>query len=335
MTYGAPAKIRFCYRNVKRNKIYNAYVEKGEYMLLETIVQYCNEKYLSYGDYCGNMTCTHPSGQCSGSCYNCLYHVHFPDRAPENSKTLYDCPKMLYHYVCQYSYLYATELFCAFQSKLDFLMDYPYFHILSLGCGGCADLMGFEYFAHQNNMSAPVSYIGIDVNENWKDVHTAIKAYANANNIRFNIPFYEDVFSAFRERDIHKTNIIIISYLISYLYNSGQIQQIDELVEMVADRIVSKKGASNKLLFVINDVNSNRRGRDFFTHFESAIRKKGLKISRRGFRFFESDTLNDWQRIGTPYDVRHSVFKIPLEIKNRYHAQSTVQSTIQLLLEVE
>lgn len=313
----------------------NAYVEKGEFMLLETIVQYCNEKFLSYGDNCGNTTCTHPTGQCSGSCYNCLYHIHFPDRAPENSKTLYDCPKMLCHYVCQYSYLYATELFCAFQSKLDFLKDYSYFHILSLGCGGCADLMGFEFFAHQNNIHAPVSYIGIDINENWADIHTAIKEYTNENSIGFKVPFYKDVFSVFRERDIHETNVIVISYLISYLYNSGQIRQIDELAELVVDKIVSQKGASNKLLFVINDVNSNRRGRDYFTYFETAIRRKGLTISKRDFRFFESGSLNEWQRIGTPYKIRRSVFEIPLEIKNRYHAQSAVQSTIQLLLEVE
>lgn len=304
-------------------------------MLLNTIVQYCNDKYLAYGDSCGNVICTHPSGQCSGSCYNCLYHIHFPDRAPANSKSLYDCPKMLCHYVCQYSYLYATELFCAFQNKRDFLIDYPYFHILSLGCGGCADLMGFEYFWQQNNLNAPISYIGIDINDKWTDVHNAISGYANDNNIKFKIPFYEDVFSVFRERDIHQTNIIVISYLISYLYNSGQIDQIDELVNMVADNIVSKKGEDNKLLFVINDVNSNRRGRDYFTRFESAIRRKGLTISNREFKFFESGSLNEWQRIGNSYATRSSIFAIPTEIKNRYHAQSTVQSTIQLLLEVE
>lgn len=303
-------------------------------MLINEIVQYCNNRYLAYGDSCGNTTCTHPSGQCSGSCYNCLYHVHFPNRAPANSKTLYDCPKMLCHYVCQYSYLYATELFCAFQNELDFLIDYPYFHILSLGCGGCADLMGFEYFMQHNNLDAPVSYIGIDINDNWEDVHNAISDYAANNNIRFKIPFYEDVFSVFRERDIHQTNIIIISYLISYLYNSGQINQIDELVDMVADRIVSKK-EDNKLLLVINDVNSNQRGRDHFTLFESAIREKGLTIAKREFRYFESGSLNEWQRIGSPYATRSSVFAIPQEIKNRYHAQSTMQSTIQLLLEVE
>lgn len=320
---------------VKNHEKKNTCVGKGDFMLLETLVQYCNERYMAYGDHCGNVTCTHPSGKCSGSCYNCLYHIHFPNKAPENSKTLYDCPKMLYHYVCQYSYLYATELFCAFQSEKDFLKDFPYFHILSLGCGGCADLMGFEYFIHQNNIEAPVFYCGIDINYKWSDIHTAIKRYADVNNIGFNIPFYKDVFSVFKEKGITDTNIIVISYLISYLYNSGQIRRIDELIQLVVDKIVIKKWAGNKLLFVINDVNSNKRGRDYFKYFETAILRRRLKITGCNFRFFDPGTLNEWQEIGEPYGIKYSVFSIPPEIQTRYHARAGVQSTIQLLLEVE
>lgn len=115
-------------------------------MLIDDIVDFCDKKYTTYGDKCGCERCNHPSGHCSGNCYNCLYHIHFPERAPSNAKTLYDCPKMLYHYVCQYSYLYTTELLCAYEEEYDYLNDYPYFHILSLGCGGCADLMAFEHF---------------------------------------------------------------------------------------------------------------------------------------------------------------------------------------------
>lgn len=189
--------------------------------------------------------------------------------------------------------------------------------------------MGFEFFAYQNNIYAPVSYIGIEINENWADIHTAIKEYTNENSIGFEIPFYEDVFSILRERNIYETNVIVISYLISYLYNSGQIQKIDELADLVVDKIVSLKGASNKLLFVINDVNSNRRGRDYFTYFEAAICRRGLTILRRGFRYFESGSLNEWQRIGTPYKVRCSVFEIPLDIKNRYHAQSAILNSTE------
>ena len=98
-------------------------------MLIDSVVQFCDEMYSSFGDKCGceNGQCNHPSGECSGSCYNCLYHIHFPDRAPENAKKEYDCVKMLYHYVCQYSFLYTTELLCAFDHEWDYIRV---FHII-------------------------------------------------------------------------------------------------------------------------------------------------------------------------------------------------------------
>ena len=89
-------------------------------MLIDDIVDFCDKKYTTYGDKCGCEGCNHPTGKCSGNCYNCLYHIHFPERAPANAKTLYDCPKMLYHYVCQYSYLYTTELLCAYEEEYDY-----------------------------------------------------------------------------------------------------------------------------------------------------------------------------------------------------------------------
>lgn len=41
-------------------------------MLIDDIVDYCNKKYTTFGDKCGNGVCSHPTGKCSGSCYNCL-----------------------------------------------------------------------------------------------------------------------------------------------------------------------------------------------------------------------------------------------------------------------
>ena len=103
-------------------------------MLVDDIVDFCDKKYTTFGRKCGCGQCNHPSGECSGSCYNCLYQIHFPERFSGDIKKLYDCPKMLYHYFCQYSYLYTTELLCAFNEEKDYLVDYPYFHIVSLGC---------------------------------------------------------------------------------------------------------------------------------------------------------------------------------------------------------
>ena len=305
-------------------------------MLIDEVVCFCDEHYTNLGGMCGqpDRKCTHPSGNCSHNCYNCLYHIHFPQRAPENSKTLYDCPKMLYHYVCQYSYLYTTELLCAFEFEWDFLRDYSYYHILSLGCGGCADLMAFDYLCYKKQIECGISYLGIDVNKLWKPIHDKIKGYCQEKNIRFNIGYY-DVFECFKERRVEDTNIIILSYLISYLYNTDQITKIDSLINDILKKIIDKKKAGQHLLLVINDVNSNKRGRDHFSKFKKAISSSSLNILKSQYRYFDAGCLNNFQKVGQPYDVKSCAFEIPTEIKEKYHAQSSLNSTIQLILEVE
>ena len=47
----------------------------GDYsVLIDSVVQCCDEMYTPFGDKCGceDGQCNHPSGECSGSCYNCL-----------------------------------------------------------------------------------------------------------------------------------------------------------------------------------------------------------------------------------------------------------------------
>ena len=304
-------------------------------MLINEVVEFCDAQYSSFGNRCGqeDCICSHPSGHCSGSCYNCLYEIHYPSRAADESKKLYDCPKMLYHYVCQYSYLYTTELLCAFGSEWDFIKDFPYYHVLSLGCGGCADLMAIEDLLSRKRVRRSVSYIGIDINELWQPIHERIKEYCERNNFHFTARYY-DVFDCFKEREIADTNVIVLSYLISYLYNTGQIATIDSLIHDIAENIVLKKKHGQHLLLVINDVNSNRRGRDYFSRFEKAINDSGMDILQSAYRYFDTGYLNDFQKIGQPYNVRSCAFEVPAKIQMKYHAQSSINSTIQLILEV-
>ena len=198
-------------------------------MLLDNVVKFCNQMYSSYGDKCGREKegCNHPSGACSGSCYNCLRQVHYPN--DQDGKMLYDCPKMLYHYVCQYSYLYTSELVCAFEYKWDFIERYSYYCVLSLGCGGCADLMALEYL-RDKKATFPIAYMGIDVNNLWNPIHSYINNYCTVNGISYKI-VYADIFEFFKQYEVPKINIIVIGYLISYLYNTGQIKNIDLLVD--------------------------------------------------------------------------------------------------------
>lgn len=304
-------------------------------MLLDDVVNFCDNRYSSYGNNCGcgeGKGCNHPSGECSGSCYDCLYQIHYPGRAPGEAKKVYDCPKMLYHYVCQYSYLYTTELICAFNNESNFIKDYPRYNVLSLGCGGCADLMALDFLCCNQETSIPISYIGIDVNNLWNPIHSYIKDYCMMKRIQYEIN-YCDVFEYFEGWEVTGTNIIIISYLISSLYNTGQIDKIGSLAEALVHRVINKKNGY-PLLLIINDVNSNKRGRDCFCLFEQAIKSNSLIIGKSEYKYFDTGFLYDVQKIGSSYATKNVLFDIPLEIQSKYHAQTSINSTIQLLLEV-
>ena len=303
-------------------------------LLLDSVVQACDRMYSSFGDKCGciNGVCNHPSGNCGGGCYECLYHIHYPSKAPENSKKTYDCPKMLYHYVCQYSYLYTTELLCAFSNEWDFIKSFPYYHILSLGCGGCADLMAIDYLYQNSYIQNRVSYYGIDINNLWAPIHQEIEKYCKSSDIGFKTT-YSDVFACFKDRGIVDTNIIVISYLLSSLYNRNQIGGINRLADDLAKNVVLKKKDGVPLLLIINDVNSYKRGRDYFSHFEDAIRNCGLTVQKSEYKYFDTGKLYDGQKLGTPYNYSNVAITVPNNIQRKYHT-SSINSTVQLLVEV-
>lgn len=302
-------------------------------MLLDDVVRFCDNQYSSYGDECGcdYGICNHPSGTCSGSCYNCLYHIHFPGRAPEGAKKDYDCVKMLYHYVCQYSFLYSKELLCAFEHEWRFIQGFPYYHILSLGCGGCADLMAFDSLMADKRINIPVSYIGLDKNALWTPIHQRIHEYCSNGNVSFNVR-YADVFEYFKKYYVPGSNIIVISYLISHLYNTNQIAEINSLAKDLVDTIKEK---DTPLLLIINDVNSYKRGRSSFSYFVNAIQNCGLTVSKSEYKYFDTGNLYDGQRLGTPYSDSSVCLDVPLDIRKKYHADSSINQTVQLLVEVQ
>lgn len=212
------------------------------FMLIDEIIDYSDNLYSNY--ICNE--CHHPSGGCSGSCYNCLYQIHYPDRTIGLKKAVYDCPKMILHYVCQYLHLYASEVLYAFNTHKDFLSQYEKYHIMSIACGAAPDLMALEYFCNINNINKKISYKGYDINPLWNTIHSYIKKYCRTHNI--NRSFYEkDVISYFNKYYVPGTNIIIISYLISYLYNTKQISQIDLLFEQLADNVVLRKDKNDRM----------------------------------------------------------------------------------------
>lgn len=302
-------------------------------MLIDELIVMCDKKYTECGDACGCAKCNHPSDKCSGNCRNCLYQIHYPDRfAGQIVKKVYDCPKMLYHYVCQYSYIYSSEILYAFNEHRDFLSGYDKFHLMSIACGACPDLMALEAFCKSYKIKTSISYRGYDINHLWSPIHTFIKQYCDEHNIKRSF-MEKDVISHFKKYYVNGTNIIVISYLLSYLYNTNQTDQIDLLFNNIADNVVLKKDNCDKMLIVINDVNSNNRGRDYFAHLSRILRKKGLTVNAE-FKYFDTGFLNYFQRVGSVYRIKKCLFPLDNDIVNRYHIDNSDCRSVQLILEV-
>ena len=298
-------------------------------MLFDNIIEFADKKYQTYGNKCGNIQCTHPCGNCSGSCYNCLYEVHYPSTS-ETHKKEYDCPKMLYHYVCQYSLRYASELLYGFDCKRDFLSTFSNYNIMSIGCGGCADLMAFEKLANDLHLSQSIRYSGFDINPLWRPIHNRISMYCDENSItrRF---YIEDAIHYFQKYYHSSTNVIVISYLLSYLYNTTHRNDILLFFDLIIDNVVLRN--KDKKLIIINDVNSCNRGRDYFPKLIDKLKKKGLH-GTYSYRYFDSDRLNDFQRNGEPYESNNPLFYMDVNKKRAYHVDGWCRSA-QLIVEVQ
>jgi hypothetical protein len=302
-------------------------------MLIDKLIELCDENYTEYGDTCGCIKCNHPFGQCSGNCWNCLYQIHYPGRfADQTIKKVYDCTKMLYHYVCQYSYIYSSEILYAFSEHKDFLSSYDKFHLMSIACGACPDLIALEEFCRRNDLETPISYRGYDINPLWNPIHAFVRQYCDFHDIKRSF-FEKDVITYFKKYYVNGTNIIVISYLLSYLYNTNQTYQIDLLFESIADNVILRKDVGDKMLIIINDVNSNRRGRDYFAHLPRILRRKGLSVNSV-FKHFNISGLNFYQRIGSAYWSKKCLFPIDEKITMRYHIDNTDCRSVQLIMEV-
>lgn len=224
-------------------------------MLIDDLVEYCDEQYQSgeCGACTGKDRCVN---ECDGNCKLCLDDIHFHE---QQRRTQYDCERLLYYYVCRYSYKYCSEMIYALR-QID-LSDYPYFHILSMGCGGAPDLMAFQYM----NYPQKLSYVGLDKNVYWEEIHNFIIDNYDDGKVQFlrNI----DVLQYFDNREITKCNVIIIQYLISYFYSNVGVRGVRRWFSKLAQSIVKNKPENSPMLIIINDVDSINTGRDAFPIF--------------------------------------------------------------------
>ena len=144
-------------------------------MLIDNVVEYCNNKYSSKDSSCVCEDCNHHD--CPGSCKDCLEQIHYPHRVP-NGKKDYDCQNLVDFYVCDYTFKYASEILYLLR-KSEAIRNIQKYHIMSIGCGACPDLMAFERYVSETDENKTISYIGVDKNKLWKPVHGIINSYRN------------------------------------------------------------------------------------------------------------------------------------------------------------
>lgn len=296
-------------------------------MLIDSITSFSNQEYSRQDTEHICVDCNH-SRNCPGSCKTCLEEVHYPSKYP-NGKKDYDCPNLINFYVCDYTFKYASEIWYLLkQSRVIKAMDD--YKIVSIGCGACPDLMAFESYLNEQNMSKSISYIGIDKNKLWEPVHNEIKKYDNANiKTKF---FYHDAFELFKRKKASSQNILVLQYVISHLYNTGQITQLHQLYDDLISNIVLYKESGKPFVILINDVNSNRRGRDYFVMLCEKLKNADLHGYSSKY-YFDYNIQNKYQEFGKMHKSKTVLYPIPSYLE-KYEPWKYCSSA-QMLIEID
>lgn len=280
-------------------------------MLINEIIKFCDKMY-------DNFKCNKCTGvNCNGKCKECLDDIHFHKNKIRNK---YDCCRLLYYYVCRYSYKYSSELIYALTEVVD-LSDYPLFNIISLGCGGGADLMAFDYIDEKKINH----YCGFDFNCFWKPIHDKI------SNICSNAKFCQsvDVLSYFKDNSIENYNVIIIEYLISFFYNQKNPETVNQWYDNIIESIVEHRLSNSPMLIIINDADSINTGRDTFQNLVRKLKCKGINCSYKKMRF----TSNSYYSNSILYKTNKNFFDIDFNFQQKY-CVAEVCTSAQMIIEV-
>ena len=279
----------------------------------------CCDKYCKSFGKCHN--CNHPTRMsCNDKCKSCLEEIHFPVRHPYGRRD-YDCDKLINYYVCDYLNKYSSEMLYMI-NKSDFLKNYDKYNVLSIGSGACPDLIALDAYINNNNESKKICYTGIDVNYRWKSIQDVITSYYNLKAVNFEFN-YED----FSQFDVwnKKFNIIVVQYLFSYLYFSKNYHIIQDIIIKIIDYINS---IDQSVTVFVNDVNSNKMGRDFWIYlFENNLRDAQLKKY-----YFETNNTNDYKRVGIKHDDNNVLFEFPNDFDFDYYEPWQYCSSVQVAI---
>lgn len=237
-------------------------------MLRTELLKWCQYKYdHSHTGKCGQ-ECNNVNA-CVHDCDECLNQVHwFPQYG---GRCDYDCAILLLKYVLRYTDKYSSQIISALQ-YID-LSKYPRYHIFSIGCGAAPDLMAFE----EATIGKEIYYKGYDRNHLWAEIHNGIERYAESTGYIEAKLRQHDIFDVFWDGKPHNQqyNIVVIQYLLSHLYNTGQASQIGILFDYIIDNILVKRLNKSPFLIIITDIDSMNKGRNTWYTLLDKLEDKG------------------------------------------------------------
>lgn len=223
-------------------------------MLKDYLLDWCQKEYQScHSGHCGSH-CDNKE-HCTHNCDDCLDQVHwYPSRA---GRADYTCLNLILRYVLRFTQKYSQQIASALQVINP--EGYPRYSIFSIGCGGSPDLMAFEELEDMK----PIYYKGYDRNEFWCEIHDRIEKYAKQ------VPDFDvklrrkDIFDVFSDGipQNRQYNVVVIQYLLSHLYNTGQEMQMMQLFDAIINCLLAQRIPDSPFLIIITDVDSINKGR--------------------------------------------------------------------------
>ena len=172
-------------------------------MNLGKLVNYCDSMYKDSTTKCNCIECEEV---CYGDCEKCLDKIHFGD------DRRYNCTNIMNFYVCKYIYKYSSEIEHAF-NECNLLSDKEYLNILSIGCGPCTDLVGIKNAIGAEDID--LKYVGVDLNERWRNIHEFIRDNSNEMEIDF---IYDDIFNVLDKDKNIEFNVLVLQYVLSDMF---------------------------------------------------------------------------------------------------------------------
>lgn len=173
-----------------------------------------------------------------------------------------------------------------------------------------------------------MSYLGIDINKRWKDINNISLEYFKDSD--FDVQYiYDDVINLFKDKYADKMNVLILQYLISHFYNTGKLVEVKKFYKRLIKNVINHMQKNS--VIIINDVNSNNRGRDYFLLFSDLLDESGIK-HKATKRYFNYRIQNVYQQYGIMYP-NNNVLTWPSNELAQY-SPWTVCSSAQLIIEL-